>query len=99
NIPYINSFPTRRSSDLWQTETGPTVHIKNTDGIEFKADTKVANVGSRSIEYNEWISQLLEAHGKEELKELVNKELVQQAAEEKEDRKSTRLNSSHVSIS
>lgn len=69
---------------LWQTETGPTVHIKNTDGIEFKADTEVANVGSRSIEYNEWISQLLEAHGKEELKELVNKELVQQAAEEKD---------------
>ncbi len=69
---------------LWQTQTGSSVHMNNIDGIEFKEDTEVAKVGSRSIEYHDLISQLQEVHGKDELKELVNKELVKQAAEEKD---------------
>lgn len=68
---------------LWQKEMGTSTIPKTIDGKNMKANAEVAKVGDHPIMYDEWMSHLQETHGKAELKEMVNKELVHQAADER----------------
>src|SRR5699024_11883066 len=73
---------------FWRNDggDGKTLVIDNGDGQQSEEGT-LATVGDKTITYDEWIDGLKEEQGKRQLKNMI------------EDRKSTRLNSSHVSIS
>lgn len=68
---------------LWQKESGTSSAPKSIEGKDLEENAEVANVGDHPIKYDEWMSHLQALHGKDELKEMINKELVKQAADDK----------------
>src|SRR5699024_12247627 len=97
--PSLHSFPTRRSSDLFEGLI---------DLISMKAHYYEDDLGTRSVakdipeDYKEKAEELhaslVEAVAELD-EDLMMKYLEGEEISEEEDRKSTRLNSSHVSIS
>src|SRR5690606_41877025 len=88
---YLHSFPTRRSSDLpakieWAATLAPTItgEIKGTSGF--------ANSG-------QWLAISSQSKYKEEAWKFLSFMYSDETLQAYQDRKSTRLNSSHVKIS
>ncbi|HLR15987.1 MAG TPA: peptidylprolyl isomerase [Bacillota bacterium] len=69
---------------LWKKDSSSSVTFTNMDGKEVQKTEEVATIGSHPITYEDWINRLQETHGKEVLEEMVNQELVNQAAEERD---------------
>src|SRR5690606_41097988 len=92
DLPVLHSFPTRRSSDLCPVAVIP---IGLVSGGNFHADVQAGTVSGASGPAQSlpmvWIRQPAD-HG-------VTVTQFQNLAAQPEDRKSTRLNSSHVKIS
>src|SRR5699024_12440868 len=89
----LHPFPTRRSSDLFAIDGNPI------EGTETLTDEQLGLVGEGAREYR---SVIAEQHRR--ASSLIQREetpsfLIRRTFDEHRDRKSTRLNSSHVSIS
>lgn len=69
---------------LWKKDSGSSVTLTDADGKKVQKTEEVATIGSHHITYEDWMSRLQEIHGKEILEEMVNQELVSQAAKERE---------------
>src|SRR5690606_39505592 len=89
----LHSFPTRRSSDLaralwdwWKTE--PTIDVEAIDAIEAVTRHDV-------IAFLTWVAEQVGAHSGHDWARFMHQGMTSSDV----DRKSTRLNSSHVKIS
>ncbi len=70
---------------FWRNDggDGKTLVIDNGDGQQSEEGT-LATVGDKTITYDEWIDGLKEEQGKRQLKNMIDREVVQQLAEEKD---------------
>lgn len=67
---------------LWKKDPESSATFTDMNGKKIRKTEEVATVGKHLIAYEDWMSRLQETHGKEVLEEMVNQELVSQAAEE-----------------
>src|SRR5690606_41708184 len=97
-IMEVHSFPTRRSSDLFDND-----EAGNKAAAKYKEELQAllpAVTFTKVILPNKDVNETLQAHSNEEIFiDLLNQRTTEFFLSIEKDRKSTRLNSSHVKIS